>query len=125
MAGSKRWFNYTLDDGTNCGIFLDESNTEALNGGAANVPSAAARPTRNIPKGTKPRSIYYQSADGNRVIRCIALNATIYAGVPAALGTITDPLGGGTLTFLRKRPEVVKAPAFGVDTGLTDGDTPG
>lgn len=124
MAGSKRWFVYTLDDGTSTGVLLDESNTEGINGGAANTPLAATAPTRQAPKGTKLRSIYYASADGNRVIKVVALNPTIYSAIPGTFRTITDPLGGGTLNFIRKRPEVVKAPAFGVDTGLTDGDNP-
>jgi hypothetical protein len=124
MAGSRRWFSYVLDDGTTVGVNLDESNTEAINGAAANVPPAASAPTRNYPSGTRLRSIYYSSADGNRVIRCVALNATIYAGIPANLRTITDPISGGTLSFLRKSPERVKAPTF-FDTGLNDGDAPG
>jgi hypothetical protein len=126
MAGSKRWFNYILDDGTVVGAQLDESNTEAINGTAANVPGAATAATRNYPSGTKLRSIYYSSTDGNRIIRCVALNATIYAGIPAANRTIPDPLNpGNTLTFLRKRPEVSRSPNFAADTGLTDGDSPG
>lgn len=125
MAGSKRWFSYTLDDGSTCGVFLDESNTEVINGGAANPPPAISAPTRNYPSGTRLRSIYYASADGNRVLRCIALNQTIFAAIPASLRTIPDPLTtGATLTFIRKRGEVVRTPAFGADTGLTDGDSP-
>jgi hypothetical protein len=130
MAGSKRWFQYTLDDGSNCAVFLDESNTEALNGGAANTPPVGSRPTRTRPVGTKLRTIVYQSADGLRKIRCVALNATIYGAVPAALGTIPNPLpasgtqGGGNLVFYDKTPERVRAVRFGVDTGLTDGDVP-
>jgi hypothetical protein len=124
MAGSKRWFSYQLDDGTTAGIFLDESNTEAVNGGAANPPAVTSRPTRNIPAGTKARSVFYQSVDGNRVIKITVLNPTIYNGIPANLATIPDPLGTGTLAFLRKRPEIVRSPNFGVDTGINDGDTP-
>jgi hypothetical protein len=125
MAGSKRWFQYTLDDGTNVGVLLDESNTEVINGGIANPPPVASAPTRQVPKGTKLRSIFYTSPDGNRVIRCIALTPTIYNGIPANLRTIPDPLGGpAPLTFIRKNPEKVKTPAFAVDTGLNDGDTP-
>jgi hypothetical protein len=126
MAGSKRWFVYTMDDGTNVGIIADESNTEAVNGGAANPPTAGSAPTRQLPKGTKIRSVYYANAAGTRVIKIAVLNQTIYNGIPANFATITDPITGtGTLGFLRKRPEIVKAPAFGIDTGLTDGDSPG
>jgi hypothetical protein len=125
MAGSKKWFNYQMDDGTNVGVLLDESNTEAVNGAAANTPPAATAPTRQVPRGTRLRSIYYENTDGTRVIKVVALNPTIYGGVPANLRTITDPITGtGNLTFVRKRPEVVKSPVFGTDTGLTDGDNP-
>lgn len=127
MAGSKRWFRYDASTGnpTNgFAILLDESNTEAVNGGAANPPALTARPLTQIPKGYKPRRIYYQSADGNRVISCVALNETIYNAIPANQGTIPNPIGGGTLTFLRKTPEEVRLPNFGADTGLDDGDSP-
>lgn len=124
MAGSKRYFVYTLDDGTTAGVLLDESNTEAINGAAANPPAAASAPTRSVPAGTKLRSIYYQSSDGLRTIRCVALTAAIYNAIPASNRTITDPLTpANTLTFKYKRPEVVRVPFFG-DTGLLDGDNP-
>lgn len=125
MAGSKRWFIYTMDDNSTVGVLLDESNTEVINGGAANPPNAGTSPTRQAPKGTKLRSIYYASPDGNRIIRCVALNPTIYSAIPANQRTIPDPLGSGNLSFIRKRPEVTRVPAFGTDTGLTDGDSPG
>ena len=124
MAGSKRWFSYQLDDGTNGGVFLDESNTETINGGASNTPLAGA-PTRQVPKGTRLRAIYYKSTDGNRTLKIYALNQTIYSAIPANLRTIADPLTPGqNLVFDRKRPEITRAPAFGIDTGLTDGDNP-
>lgn len=126
MAGSKRWFAYTMDDGTVVGVQLDESNTEAINGTAANNPATA--PVRQAPKGTRLRYITYRSADGLRKIRCVALNQTVYNAIPAANRTISNPIGGtgpgsGTLTFDNKTPERVRVPKFG-DTGLTDGDTP-
>lgn len=131
MAGSLRWFNYVLDDGTNCGVFLDESNTEQINGGAANVPPVGSRPTRQRPQGTRLRSILYKSPDGSRSIRCVALNQTIYAAIPANFATLPNPFppttgpGSGTLAFWDKIPERVRPPRFGGDTGITDGDTPG
>lgn len=130
MAGSLRWFRYTLDDGENVGVFLDESNTEVLNGGVANTPPIGQRPTRQRPNGTRLRSITYKTADGLRTIKCVALTQQIYAGVPAALATIPNPLpasgttGGGQLAFWSKQPELVKPPRFGIDTGLNDGDNP-
>ncbi len=130
MAGSLRWFAYQLDGGGLVGVFLDESNTEVLNGGAANVPPAASRPNLQRPVGTRLRQIVYKTADGLRTIRVVALNPTIYNAIPAALSSIPNPLPGsgstgtGALLFWDKIPERVKVPRF-VDTGLTDGDTPG
>lgn len=131
MAGSKRWFRYELDSGLAVGVFLDESNTEAINGGAANVPPAASRPTVQKPQGTRLRTIVYKSADGLRAIRCVALTPAVYNAIPAALSSIPNPLtasgtgGGGALQFWDKVPERLKPPRFALDTGLTDGDTPG
>lgn len=128
MAGSKRWFVYTLDDGLTVGIQADESNIEALNGGAANDPTNLTAPTRQAPKGTKLRTAYYQNSAGTRTIAIPVLNQTIYNAIPASFRTIPDPIGGagaGVLTFIRKRPETTKSPKFNVDTGLNDGDNPG
>jgi hypothetical protein len=128
LAGSLKWFSYQLDGGTNVGVFLDESNTEVINGGVAASPPAGQRPTLTRPVGTKLRQIIYKSADGRRTIRCVALNSTVYNGIPAALSSIPSPLpsiGGeatGNLLFWDKTPERRKQPRFGVDTGLTDGD---
>lgn len=125
MAGSKRWFVYVMDDGTEVGILADESNVETVNGGAAASPSAGTGPTRQLPKGTKVRTVSYSNSAGTRTIRIPVLNQTIYSGIPANLATITDPIAGtGNLTFLRKRPEIVKPPVWAVDTGLDDGDNP-
>jgi hypothetical protein len=128
MAGSKRWFVYTLDDGTTCGIQADESNVEAVNGGAASEPTPISRPTRQAPKGTRIRSAVFKSANGLRTLVIPVLNQTIYNGVPANFPTLTDPIGGNgaaALNFDRLIPEKSRRPKWGVDTGLTDGDTPG
>ena len=130
MAGSKRWFAYTLDDGTSVGILADESNVEAVNGAASNTPIVGSRPTRGAPKGTRLRFISYKSDDGLRTVRIPVLNTTIYGAIPAALQTIPNPItpgageGGGNLIFDYKRGEVSRIPKFGIDTGLTDGDKP-
>jgi hypothetical protein len=125
MAGSKRWFNYVLDDGTNVAILADESNVEAINGTAASVPAVGSRPTRLAPKGTKLRFVQYTSTDGNRKIRVPCLTQTIYGAIPAANATLADPISVGTLNFDYKRAEVSRAPKFGSDSGLNDGDSPG
>lgn len=130
MAGSLRWFVYQLDNGSRVGVFLDESNTEALNGGAANIPPAGQRPTVQRPVGTKLRTITYKTPDGLRSVRVVALTPTIYNSIPASLSSIPNPLpasgntGSGALQFWDKSPERLKIPRFGLDTGLTDGDSP-
>ena len=125
MAGSKRWFVYVADDATRHGILLDESNTEAINGAAA-APPTTNIPVYQVPKGMKAREIIYQSADGNRTIKCYALNTTVYNSIPTNFRTIPDPIAGGAavLTFVRKNAEKVRLPNFGADTGLNDGDSP-
>jgi hypothetical protein len=130
MAGSKRWFSYTLDDGTTCGVQLDESNTEFLNGAGAAVPAPGARPPRQAPKGTVLRSVYYSTTDGLRTLRLVALNQTIFASAGPNSPALPNPFtgtgpGSGALSFRRKVAERSRAPFFNADTGLTDGDTPG
>ena len=123
MAGSNKWFVYTTDDGTDFALQLDESNTEAVNGATQDyVPAVAIK--YNLPKNVRPRTAYYRSADGNRTIKCVALTQTIYAGIPANVSSISDPIAGGaaTLGLIRIRPEVITRLPFAGDTALTDGD---
>lgn len=122
MAGSRKWFAYTDDLGTTFAIQLDESNTEAVNGGTndlidgANVPNA-------VPRNIKPRAVYYTNVDRTRTIRCVCLTPTIYSGVIAGgVPTITDPIAGtGSLGLIRSEGERRTLP-IPLDTGLNDGD---
>lgn len=122
MAGSKRTFNYTSDNGTVFALVLDESNTEAVNGTSANVPAAAARSIIPRPVGLKPRRFFYLNSANQRVISCIVLNPTIYAGTPPA--TIPDLIAGGSnvLNFIRRVPESYPGIRW-ADTGQTDTDS--
>lgn len=120
MAGSLKWFVYTTDAGEDFAIKLDESNTEAVNGGTQDYVTALSI-IYAIPRNLKPRYALYVNADETRQIKCVALTSTIYNGLAAATPTITDPIGGGTLTLKRIRPEIISLP-FAADTGLTDGD---
>jgi hypothetical protein len=121
MAGSKRTFNYTADNGVVFALVLDESNTEAANGTSANVPAAAARSIIPRPVGMKPRRFFYQSATNQRIISCIVLTPALYAGTPPA--TIPDTIAGGanTLNFIRRVPESYPGIRW-ADTGQTDTD---
>lgn len=120
MAGSLKWFIYTTDTGADYALKLDESNVEAVNGGTQDFLNDS-EVVYALPRNVKPRYALYESADGNRQIKCVALTTTIYNAVPSTVTSITDPIGGGTLTLKRIRPEIISLP-FGKDTGLTDGD---
>lgn len=120
MAGSNKWFIYTTDSGSDFALLLDESNTEAVNGGTQDFLNDSTV-VFALPRNIKPRFAVYENAAGTRQIKCVALTTTIYNGIPTTVTSITDPIGGGTLSLKRIRPEVISLP-FGVDTGLTDGD---
>ncbi len=120
MAGSLRNFQYTTDLGD---VFLyraDESNTEAVNGTAANIVAGNLQ-NMGIPRNIIPRKVFYRGDDGNRTISVIAATVAIYNAPPT---TIDDPIDGEeSLTLVRKTPERMRMYP-NVDTGLTDGDAP-
>lgn len=122
MAGSRKWFIYTDDIGTEYAINLDESNTEAVNGSALDFVSGT---TNALPRNVKPREIFYSNAARTRTIRCVALTQTIYAGaISGGVATIVDPIAGtGNLGISRANGERRRLPVP-LDTGLTDGDQP-
>lgn len=122
MAGSIKWFIYTDDNGEEFAIKLDESNTEAVNGANQDfLPNATV--TVGVPRNIKPRRVYFANLARTRVISCVALTQTIYAGVIAGnITTIPDPITqGGTLFLIRADGERRTIP-FGQDSGLDDGD---
>lgn len=122
MAGSRKWFVYTTDAGTDFGIQLDESNTEAVNAGTQDYTDSVTIPFA-LPRNIKPRAVYYTNASRTRTIKCVCLTQTIYNGVVAGgVPTITDPIAGtGTLGLIRAVGERVQLPVP-LDTGLNDGD---
>jgi len=124
MAGSLRWFTYISNDGTDWALYADESNTEAANpvAGAGGAPSGQLyKPPANL----KPRYAVYGNQDGTRRLKVPILNETIYNALDN-LSTIPDTLAGGgaTLSFIRKRPELITPSPTVFDTGLNDGDNP-
>lgn len=120
MAGSIKWFVYTTDSGEDFALKLDESNTEALNGGVQDFPAVA--PTQfALPRNVKPRYVIYRNAAATITRKVIALTATIFGNSLTGAPTITDAVSGETLTLYRRVGEIVSLP-FGADTGLTDGD---
>lgn len=121
MAGSRKWFEYTTNAGGVFGINIDESNSEAVN--AAGDYGAASTVQNALPRNISPRAGIYQSADGNRTIRCFVLTAAAYNTLLADFPTIDDPLNtGNTLTLVRLEPETFTILPIAVDTGLNDGD---
>lgn len=121
MAGSKKWFVYTTDNGDSFAKELDESNTEAINGTTGDF-EAGTTLIYALPQNITPRSAFYVNADETRTIRCVALTPAIYNQLATSNQTIDDPLNPGqTLTLKRIRPETIRLP-FAVDTGQTDGD---
>ena len=122
MAGSKKYFVYTTDDGEDYAILADESNTEAVNGGTQDFV-AGLSVKYHLPRNVRPRAAVYGNAAGTRTIRCYCLTQTIYSGVVAGTPTITDPIAGsGNLSLIRLEPEKIRLLPVEFDTGLQDGD---
>lgn len=122
MAGSKKYFVYTADDGTDFALLADESNTEALNGSTQDYADGVTV-IWELPRNLKPRRVIYGNAAGTRRITCYALTETIFDGAVAGVPTITDPIAGtGTLSIVQIMPETRKRIPISIDTGLTDGD---
>ncbi|HEY9659904.1 MAG TPA: hypothetical protein V6C65_15720 [Allocoleopsis sp.] len=120
MVGSIKFFVYTTDGGDDFAIKLDESNTEAVNGGTQDFPAVA--PTRYaLPRNVKPRTLIYSNTDRTVTRRVVALTQAIYSNAVTAVPSITDASSGQTLSLFRQVGEEVSLP-FGADTGLTDGD---
>ena len=121
MAGSLKWFSYQSDDGTDWAFFGDESNIEAANGeGFGGAP-----PNQNFkpPSNLKPRYAVYGNLAATRTLRVPIMSQTIYNALDAS-STIPDPFDGGSLSLIRKRPELISPIPTIFDTGLDDGDQP-
>lgn len=123
MAGSIKWFVYTTDTGVDYGLKLDESNTEAINGGTQDLITGSTI-VPALPRNIKPREIFYTNTARSRTVRCVALTQTIYNAVTGgSVPTIGDPIAGGAtvLGLIRARGERIQLPVP-LDTGLNDGD---
>lgn len=98
MAGSKKWFIYTDDEGNRYAINRDESNVEAL-GGEDYV--AGETVLNELPRNCKPRYARYADATGRIVRRVIVTAAGVNAGTLPASFTVLDALGVAVDVFLR------------------------
>lgn len=123
MAGSRKWFVYTDDKGSNFAIQLDESNTEAVNGGTQDFVAGLAL-TDALPRNIKPRKIFYSNLLRTRTISAIALTPTIYQAVlNGSANSIADPIAGGAATLgLSRASGERRTLPIPNDTGLDDGD---
>jgi hypothetical protein len=121
MAGSLKWFSYQSDNGTDWAYFGDESNIENANGEGFNgaPPGQLFKPPSNM----RVRYAVYGNEAGTRNLRVPIMSLTIYNALDAS-STIPDPIDGGTLSLIRKRPELISPTPTIFDTGLDDGDQP-
>jgi hypothetical protein len=119
VAGSKKWFIYTTDDGTDFALLRDESNVEGTNAGTQDYPDGGTLKYA-LPRNVKPRRIYFSNPAGTIRREVVCLTQTIFSAV-AAGSTMTDQVSGTTLQISLKKGEEITIPK-GVDTGLNDGD---
>lgn len=120
MAGSIKWFVYTTDNGTDFAIEADESNVEALAAGTQDYPESGNPPVFAVPINLKARYAVFSNDAGTRRIKVPIITQTIYNALDGN-STMVDPISGGNLKLLYKRPEIIRLPK-GKDTGLTDSD---
>lgn len=120
QLGSRRWFGYTMDDGTDLAVELDESTYESANLG---MPAVAAGALCVSAKSSLP--VKFRRVSCSRVLNDETLRADFYVGTRAALDTL---LASGVLTVAGVAWNVSKA--FGevrkvvppTDTAQLDGD---
>ncbi len=123
MAGSRKYFIYQLNGGTQSfAVNIDESNTEAVMGAAGDY-GATDTILNTLPRNIQPRRAVYRNAAGTRSISVVVLDDATYDAIASTDPTIDDPLQSGeTLTLSRLEPERRTLTPTAIDTGLNDGD---
>jgi hypothetical protein len=122
MAGSLKWFEYTTDSGDSFGLYMDESNGEAV-GNTDFAPLESDDVIYAIPRNVQPRSALYRSIDG-KVSRRIAVTdpAATIATLPNAITVAAiDGNPAYQLNLQSFRGEEIKR-ITGFDSGQDDGD---
>lgn len=121
MAGSRKWFIYTTDSGTDFAIEADESNVESFAAGTQDYPETGTPPIFAVPRNVTPRYAVFGGLPNQSNIKVPVITQTIYNALNGT-STMPDPLDPDTnLPLLYKRPERIKLPK-GKDSGKTDGD---
>lgn len=118
MAGSLKWFFYTSDRGQQFGIFMDESNGNAV--GNADVTGGVSA-AYGLPRSIVPRKAIYKSQD-LKITRSIPLSLPT-AAPPAGIAVINGQTGSSVnLNLISIRGEKERR-VVGFDTGQDDGST--
>lgn len=119
--GSRRWFGYESDDGTNFAVELDESVYESANLG---FPGVAAGAIAMRATGTIPLQMRHVNC--SRVLNDETLRASFYVGTRAALDTIVSSLPSitvdGTAWNVQSAVGEVRKLIPPTDTAQLDGD---
>ncbi len=122
MAGSLKWFRYTTDGGDDFGIYMDESNGEAVsNTDYADLVDSGV--VYSLPRNVKPRTALYRSLDGKVQRRIpVTSSAANITTLPASFTVAAIDGNEATQVNLQSfRGEEVRR-LVGFDTGLDDGD---
>lgn len=119
-GGSRKWFNYTSDEGQAYAIERDESNGEATVSGNA-ILSTITVTAPLIPCRFRPRYVNtVLQSDPTRRKRWDIGVRTVFNDIGAG-STVVDDVGTWSVTSKVGEKSVI--PNL-VDTGLTDGDQP-
>lgn len=121
MAGSLKWFEYTTDSGDVFGVFMDESNGEALGNPDWTDSSTGVY---KLPSNVRPRRARYTSAGGQRAANIIVCDpdeniTTLPATIDFAIPGDATPV---VLTLREITGERILLIPRADDTGLSDGD---
>lgn len=117
MAGSRRWYKYTTDQGLVYGVELDEDKAGVS--GAGFTPVTDADNLTTLPQGTKMRGVNATRTSGgganfvNEFQPCATLTATLFAGT-----TKTFTRNGLNYSVSSTRGESARKPKA-LNTGLT------
>jgi hypothetical protein len=121
MAGSRKWFIYTTDIGTDYALEADESNVEAFAAGTQDYPNTGTPPVHAVPRNVIPRTATFVGQGGARALTVPVITPTIFNALNGT-STMPDPFDPGEVLVLSyKTPERIRLPK-GRDTGLNDGD---